>query len=74
MSHGLTTRQGEALDFIEAHTAKHGYAPSYNEIMVNLGLHSKSGISRIINGLCNRGALTRLPDRPRTLKSTRVQL
>jgi SOS-response transcriptional repressor LexA len=51
----LTRQQFKAKTFIQGYIAEHGVGPSYDEVMVALGLSSKSGVSRIVNGLADRG-------------------
>lgn len=63
MRTGLTRRQADLLKFIDEHNAEHGYSPSYSKMADALGLRSKSGIHRMIEGLEERGHITRLPNR-----------
>lgn len=58
---GLTPRQLEALTFIERHIATRGSSPTYEEIRAGIGLASKSGVFRLVNGLEKRGRISRLP-------------
>ena len=55
---GLTPKQHECLQFIRSYVTMNGYSPSYDEIMAGIGLKSKSGIARLINGLVDRGHIT----------------
>lgn len=65
---GLTKKQLGCLQFIEGYVAEHdGVSPSYEEIMHALGLHSKSGVHRLIKSLDERGMIRRLPDRARSI-------
>ena len=64
----LTAAQQRCLDFIRAHSAENGEAPSYDEMREALGLASKSGVNRLINALEERGAIRRLPNRRRALE------
>lgn len=58
----MTKRQGDLLAFIKSYMAtRDGVAPTYEEMMVELGLGSKSGIHRMILGLEERGVIRRLP-------------
>ena len=62
MTAALTKRQKKAFDFISRYIGEHDIAPSTTEIGAALGLHSKSGVSRLISALVRRGALTRIPN------------
>lgn len=64
---GLTPLQRKTLDFIKAGT-EHGQSPSFEEIRRHLGLCSKSGVARLVDGLVERGCVDRLPRRARSLK------
>lgn len=64
---GLTPRQRDVLDFIRSHQGEHGVTPTYDEIAAGIGLSSKSGIARMIDGLEERGFVTRLPGRWRSI-------
>ncbi|ABS12957.1 LexA family protein [Brucella anthropi] len=57
----MTPRQKEAYDFIRSFIDQKGYGPSYEEIQEALGLHSKSGVHRIIEGLEERDLIVRRP-------------
>lgn len=64
---GLTPRQKDCLDFITAFYADHEYGPSYKEIEAALGLHSKSAVSRLVTGLEERGYVSFLKYRARSI-------
>lgn len=66
-SFGVTPRQREALTFISAFIAQHGYSPSTEEIRAALGLKSKSGVHRLVHGLEERGEIRLLPNRTRSI-------
>lgn len=57
----MTPRQKQAYDFIRSFIDEKGYGPSYEEIQEALGLHSKSGVHRIIEGLEERDLIARRP-------------
>ena len=57
----LTKRQKELFDFILAYREAHGVSPTYQEMMVQMGLKSKSGIHRLIKGLERAGHIRRVP-------------
>ena len=54
-----TPQQLAALRFISGFQAHHGYCPSFVEVMRGVGLHSKSGVARLLNGLEERGLIRR---------------
>lgn len=68
MSVGLTRRQHELLGFIQSRIWEFGYPPSFDEMVVALGLHSKSGVLRLLRGLEERGAIRRLEKRARAIE------
>jgi repressor LexA len=53
----LTPRQRAAYDFIETFLARHGFAPSYDEVRRHLGLASLNAVAKLVVGLRRRGAL-----------------
>lgn len=61
-------RQQDCLRAIKRSLDAKGVAPSYDELMDELGLASKSGVHRLIIGLEDRGAIKRLPGRPRAIQ------
>lgn len=65
--HGLTPTQRKTMTFIETFDAKHGYAPSFDEMMGALGLKSKSSIERLVIALEERGHISRIPNRARSI-------
>ena len=64
---GLTAKQRELAEFIRDHNYEHGVSPSYDQMKDALGLKSKSGVHRIVLGLEERGWITRIPDRARSI-------
>lgn len=69
MTHPLTKRQRACYDAIADYQDRNrGLSPSYAELCEALGVASKNSVSRLINGLEVRGALTRLPKQPRSLR------
>ena len=69
---GLTRRQAECLSFIEQHMAANsGVAPSYDEMMMALGMKSRSGVHQTVHGLIERGYVRTLPFRARALEIIR---
>jgi SOS-response transcriptional repressor LexA len=68
---GLTARQMDGLRFIAGFQAAKGYSPSYVEIAKGIGLSgetSKHAVYRLVTGLCERGAIRRLPHRERAIE------
>lgn len=68
----LTKKQRDLLIFIHEAMQKNDIAPSFDEMKDHLGLKSKSGIHRLITGLCDRGFLRRLPHKARALEVVRL--
>lgn len=64
---GLTKRQADALGFIRDYHAKHGITPTFAEIMEALDLASKSQVADAIGRLEDRGFITRIPHRARSI-------
>ncbi|MBO6755444.1 MAG: hypothetical protein JJ902_03905 [Roseibium sp.] len=73
MTYALTRRQKDCLEFIEEYFDQEGVPPSFDEILVALGLRSKSGVHRIVAALEERGAIVRMPKLARsTLPVSRI--
>lgn len=64
---GLTVRQRDALDFIQTYHGEHGITPTFDEIRVGMGLKSKSDIKRLVDALVERGFVSRLANRARSI-------
>jgi repressor LexA len=64
----LTKKQRDLLLYIHERISKDGITPSYDEMKDALGLHSKSGIHRLVSALEERGFLKRLPNRARAIE------
>jgi repressor LexA len=64
----MTPRQFELLTFVRTYVAEHGYSPSYSEMATAIGLGSKSGIHRLVTALAERGHISRLPNRQRSIR------
>ncbi len=71
--YGLTAQQRSALDFLRAYIDEHGESPSFDQIKTALNLKSKSGISRLIDGLEVRGYVRHLHNRQRSISLVREQ-
>lgn len=63
---GLTADQSRCLASIRRLT-KDGVAPSYRELQADLGLSSPSKISRLVQCLVERGAITRVRGAARSI-------
>jgi SOS-response transcriptional repressor LexA len=55
----LTAKQKQLLDFIIDYGTEHGHAPRYIEMMEGIGLKAKSGVTRLIHALEERGFIRR---------------
>lgn len=64
----LTRKQHELLVYIKDRLTETGVSPSFEEMKDALGLHSKSGIHRLVSALEERGFLRRLAHRARALE------
>ena len=65
--YGMTKKQHELVTFIDPFVAEHGYSPSFEEMKNAIGLASKSGVHRLLNGLEDRGVITRMANRSRSI-------
>lgn len=61
MSTGISRRQRNVLDFIEARLVEDRYMPSYQDIADGVGYRSKSAVSRAIDALERAGLVRRSP-------------
>ena len=61
---GLTDQQIRLLEVLEASPT----TPSYVELAAAMGLASKSGISRLVLSLEERGFIERLPSKARSIR------
>jgi SOS-response transcriptional repressor LexA len=64
---GLTAKQLACKKFIAAEIARTGVSPSFEEIDKGLNLGSKGRVARFVKILIERGHLTALPGRHRSL-------
>ena len=67
----LTRCQHKALTFIVGYAKREGVAPTYDEIKANLGITSKSGAHRLVQGLIERGYLRSISHKARALEVLR---
>lgn len=63
-----TKKQKELLTFIEEFITKHGYSPSYREIMSGLNYNSVATVSLHVNNLIKRGHLRKRDHSARSLE------
>lgn len=67
MSMGLTPKQARCLAAIRALSGD-GITPSFEEVRSALGLKSKSSVKKLVDGLEERGAVTRTGTGYRTIQ------
>ncbi len=70
----LTHRQNQLLYYIHHQISKRGVSPSYEEMKNAIGLSSKSGIHRIIQGLEERGYIKRLSNKARAVEIIKLPI
>ena len=63
----MTAKQKEIFDFIVLSKQQRGYAPSMREIGEIVGLASSASVSHQLSQLEKMGAISRDPNRPRTI-------
>lgn len=64
----LTPRARDLLDYITEYTRNNrGVSPSYDQMAARLGLKSKNSVHRLIGQIEERGHITRLPHRSRSI-------
>jgi len=63
----MTAKQKEIFDFIVLSKQQRGYAPSMREIGETVGLASSASVSHQLSQLEKIGAISRDPNRPRTI-------
>lgn len=68
---GITPAQHRALTFIRQYVATNGYSPTYREIAEGLGLQSAGSAHRVVHLLVERGTITLLPNRARSIELAR---
>jgi len=64
----MTFQQAKLLAFIASYIAENGASPSTEEMRVHLELKSKSGVSRILDGLEAAGKIRRPANRARSVE------
>jgi len=68
---GLTPRQKQVYDIIRYNIMAHGKCPSYDELALEIGV-VKSGICRVVDALIEKGYLTKIRGRARSLVLCKV--
>ncbi len=68
-----TDRAREVYDFIQAYSARHGYAPKLREIASHLGINSRGVVHRYLRALQEEGLLHIEPDRARGVRLRRAK-
>lgn len=63
----MTPIQKKCLDFIIEFIDEFGFSPSYTEIATALGLVSKNSVNRIVCALRDRGYITFIPRKHRSI-------
>jgi repressor LexA len=66
----VTRRQKEMLDFLRAHIAREGYAPTLEEIGRHFGLSSLATVHKHLQNLERKGLIRRMPNHSRALEIT----
>jgi len=69
-----TKKQKELLNYIEEFIDKHGYSPSYREIMSALNYNSVATVSLHVNNLIKRGHLKKRDHSARSLVVIKANL
>jgi repressor LexA len=64
----VTRRQKEMLDFLRGYIARHGYAPTLEEIGRHFALTSLATVHKHLQNLERKGLIRRLPNRSRALE------
>ena len=65
----MTPQMQAALSFIRAYMAKsNGVSPNYDEIRQAIGIASKGGVNRILKSLAERGLISFVPHRARSIQ------
>jgi len=64
----ITPRQQDLLTYIDKQISINGYSPTYDEMRLELGLQSKSGISRMIVALAKRNYIKYIPGNARAIE------
>ena len=63
----LTKKQKELYEYLSDYISKNSISPSFEEMKVAMGLKSKSGIQRLIDGLIERGFIEKKDNKKRAI-------
>tara|TARA_B100001123_G_scaffold303268_1_gene338554 strand:+ start:379 stop:993 length:615 start_codon:yes stop_codon:yes gene_type:complete len=63
----LTKKQNKLFNFLKDKIKKTNVSPSFEEMKIAMGLKSKSGIQRLINGLVERGFIEKKNNKKRAI-------
>ena len=63
----LTRKQKELFDYLTDYISKNSISPSFEEMKIAMGLKSKSGIQRLIDGLVERGFIEKRNNKKRAI-------
>ena len=63
----LTKKQSELYNFLKDKIKKTNVSPSFEEMKIAMGLKSKSGIQRLVNGLIERGFIEKENNKKRAI-------
>lgn len=66
---GLTPHQTKLLRFIRGYQLAHGFSPCLREMAEGIGVRSKHTVHQILEGLEDRGAIRRLPNKVRAVEA-----
>jgi SOS-response transcriptional repressor LexA len=66
----LTPRQAQLVRFIDEYWKKYNFAPAYKDMCAAMSDLSKSGISRLLTELRDKGWVTFMPFRQRSVRLT----
>ena len=63
----LTKKQNKLFNFLKDKIKKTNVSPSFEEMKIAMGLKSKSGIQRLIDGLVERGFIEKKNNKKRAI-------
>lgn len=66
--HGLTSRQGQILEFIRGHLHDTGYPPTRSEIAAHMGFRSANSAEEHLRALARKGAIEMSPGASRGIR------
>ncbi|NIU72287.1 MAG: repressor LexA, partial [Gammaproteobacteria bacterium] len=64
----LTRRQKEILDYLQSYIKDRGYAPSFEEIATQFGLHSLATVHEHLSNLEQKGSIRRTHNESRSIE------